>query len=48
MDSLNFDSIDPSDSFENFKNQMKFKKSSGLEPVTPLQASDFETKSKKK
>ena len=33
---LNFDTIDPSDSMKNFSFRMKFKKTSGFEPVDPI------------
>ena len=39
--SLNMDLIDPSDSFENFVYNMKFKKTKGFEVVEPLLASSF-------
>jgi hypothetical protein len=39
--SLNMDLIDPSDSFENFVYNMKFKKTKGFEVVEPLLASNF-------
>jgi len=36
LDKLNFDLIDPSDSMSNFNHNMKFKKTSGFEPVTKI------------
>ncbi|QFR49631.1 hypothetical protein FJR48_07765 [Sulfurimonas lithotrophica] len=41
IESLNMDLIDPSDSFENFVYNMKFKKTKGFEVVEPLLASSF-------
>lgn len=41
MASLNMDLIDPSDSFENFVYNMKFKRTKGFEVVEPLLASNF-------
>lgn len=42
LNSLNMDSIDPSDSMQNFVHNMKFKKSSGFEPVEQLDANSFQ------
>jgi hypothetical protein len=36
LSKLNLDSIDPSDSMKNFPHRMKFKKSSGFEPVSSI------------
>jgi hypothetical protein len=36
LQSLNFSAIDPSDAMTNFPHRMKFKKSSGFEPVEPI------------
>jgi hypothetical protein len=33
---VNLDQIDPSDSMKNFSHRMRFKKTSGFEPVTPI------------
>lgn len=41
IESLNMDLLDPSDSFENFAYNMKFKKTKGFEVVEPLLASSF-------
>ena len=48
FESLNFDSIDPSDSMQNFKHNMKFTKAKGFSPIKSLLKSDFEAAKKKK
>jgi hypothetical protein len=37
---LNFNALDPSDSLKHFPHRMKFKKTSGLEPVEPMSANE--------
>jgi hypothetical protein len=37
---LNLDSVDPSDSMKNFPHRMKFKKTSGFEPVPPINSDE--------
>lgn len=37
---INMETIDPSDSLKNFHHRMKFKKSSGFEPVEPITADE--------
>jgi hypothetical protein len=37
---LNVDSVDPSDSMRNFPHRMKFKKTTGFEPVPPITADE--------
>ena len=40
LDALNMEAIDPSDSMKNFPHRMKFKKTSGFEPVAPITADE--------
>jgi hypothetical protein len=40
VDSLNLEKIDPSDSMKNFPHRMRFKKTSGFEPVEPMLLSE--------
>ncbi len=42
LDGFNFESIDPSDSLENFVHVMKFKKSGGFNPIDALKSESFQ------
>jgi hypothetical protein len=44
LESLNMDSIDPSDSMKNFLHNASFKKTSGFQPVEALDAQQFVTR----
>lgn len=46
LDTLNLDSIDPSDSMKNFVHNMAFKKTTGFTPVRALSPSQFEIESR--